>query len=139
MGNIINDTTTTLAMIGGFLAIICYLYRINSLFEKKLKDIGDSLEKERDRAEKERAHAETQRALLEQNINEFKTHIRTEIKESREEADKKFVGRDICKTIHEYSEKINSRLEQKLDDFIQDVSDKFQILNDNVMKMVAQK
>ena len=85
MEHIINETTTIITMIGGFIGIIIFLYRINDTFNKRFTEIKADIEKETKKIDREILKSEDNRNIVYRRFDEFKGHIRGELKYTKDD------------------------------------------------------
>ena len=127
--HIINDTTTAIGLLIGFLSIIGYLMRISASFDKKFSLQAQDLKEEK-------IKIESNKEIMFRRFDEFKTHVRDETKYLKDEIEKKYVQRGFCKLLHNQNKESYDELKITFDDFKKDIFGKIDILNQNIMEVI---
>lgn len=113
MAQHITDLTLFLSMLGGFVTMSGFLWKIAY------------------------DNARTRETIF-RRLDSFRKEVDGRLKESDSHHETRFVRKDTCKILHDQGNFNHVRLEQKLDDFIKDVSSKFELLNQNIMALVRE-
>ena len=101
------DILAAFALLGGFLTIFSFLWKINKTIETVFR-----------------------------RFDEHKLSVEQKLEKLKKEICDAYVTKDICKVVHEQGEKNHLRVEKKLDDLTKEVFAKFEIINQNLLTLI---